>query len=182
MRLRNKHALVTGSSRGIGRGIALKLAEEGATVAVHYYQNHEAAADTLDRIRALGSDGVIIQADVSRVDDVRRIFAEVRATFGALDIFVSNARSELGTFYEPPMEISLDKWELAFNSQARAFLIGVQEAAALMQRAAASSRSRSRPAARREAGNRGSRWARPRRRWRAPAGILPSRWRSAASP
>jgi NAD(P)-dependent dehydrogenase (short-subunit alcohol dehydrogenase family) len=133
MRLTGKHALVTGSSRGIGRGIALKLAQEGATIAVHYCQNHKAAADTLERIREVGSDGVIVQADVSRVEDVRRIFAEVRATFGALDIFVSNARSELGTFYEPPLEISLDKWELAFNSQARAFLIGAQEATSLMQ-------------------------------------------------
>src|SRR5688500_8803304 len=132
MRLTGKQALITGSSRGIGRGIALKLAREGATVAVHYYRNHEAAADTLARIRELGSDGIIIQADVSRVDDVRRIFAEVRDTFGTLDIFVSNARSELTTFYEPPLDIALDKWALAFDSQARAFLVAVQQATPLM--------------------------------------------------
>ncbi len=132
MRLKGKQALITGSSRGIGRGIALKLAREGAVVAVHYYQNHEAAAETLARIRELGSDGVIVQADVSRVDDVRRVFAEVRDTFGSLDIFVSNARSELSTFYEPPLDLTLDKWAMAFDSQARAFLVAVQEAAPLM--------------------------------------------------
>jgi enoyl-[acyl-carrier protein] reductase III len=132
MRLTGKQALITGSSRGIGRGIALKLAREGATVAVHYYRNHEAAADTLARIRELESDGIIIQADVSRVDDVRRIFAEIRDTFGTLDIFVSNARSELTTFYEPPLDIALDKWALAFDSQARAFLVAVQQATPLM--------------------------------------------------
>jgi NAD(P)-dependent dehydrogenase (short-subunit alcohol dehydrogenase family) len=132
MTLKGKRALVTGSSRGIGRGIALKLAQEGATVAIHYFQNHKAAADTLARVREAGSDGVIVQADVSRVDDIHRMFAEVRDAFGALDIFVSNARSELGTFYEPPLHISLDKWELAFNSQARAFLVGAREATSLM--------------------------------------------------
>jgi NAD(P)-dependent dehydrogenase (short-subunit alcohol dehydrogenase family) len=132
MRLRGKQVLITGSSRGIGRGIALRLAREGATVAVHYYQNHEAAADTLARIRELGSDGVIVQADVSRGEDVQRMFAEVRGTFGALDVFVSNARSELPTFYEPPLDITLDKWATAFDSQARAFLLGVQHATRIM--------------------------------------------------
>jgi enoyl-[acyl-carrier protein] reductase III len=132
MRLKGKQAFVTGSSRGIGRGIALKLAREGAIVAIHYYQNHKAAADTLARVRELGSDGVIVQADVSRDEDVRRMFAEVGQTFGTLDIFVSNARGELATFYQAPMEISLDAWESAMRSQARAFLTGVHEAARVM--------------------------------------------------
>jgi NAD(P)-dependent dehydrogenase (short-subunit alcohol dehydrogenase family) len=134
MGLNGKQALVTGSSRGIGRGIALKLAQEGATVAIHYFQNHRAAADTLARVRELGSDGVIVQADVSRVDDIRRMFGELRDTFGSLDIFVSNARSEWATFYETPLNITLDQWDMAFNSQAKAFLVGVQEAAQSMPR------------------------------------------------
>jgi enoyl-[acyl-carrier protein] reductase III len=100
MRLKGKQALVTGSSRGTGRGIALKLAEEGVTIAVHYYRNHEAAADTLAQIREIGSDGIIVQADVSLVDDIRRVFAEIRDTFGTLDIFVSHARSELATSFQ----------------------------------------------------------------------------------
>jgi NAD(P)-dependent dehydrogenase (short-subunit alcohol dehydrogenase family) len=132
MRLKGKHALVTGSSRGIGRGIALKLGREGAIVAVHYYRNHQAASDTLAQIRELGSDGVIVQGDVSRVEDIRRIFAEVGGTFGTLDIFVSNARSEVGTFYEPPFTIALDKFDHAMDSQAKAFLVGAREAERLM--------------------------------------------------
>lgn len=132
MQLKGKQALVTGSSRGIGRGIALRLARDGATIAVHYYRNHQAAAETLARVRELGSDGVIVQADVSKTEDLQRMFAEVRSTFGTLDIFVSNARSELATFYEPPLDIQLDKWASAFDSQARAFLSGVQHAAAMM--------------------------------------------------
>jgi NAD(P)-dependent dehydrogenase (short-subunit alcohol dehydrogenase family) len=132
MRLEGKQALVTGSSRGIGRGIALKLAREGSVVAVHYFQNHEAAADTLAQVRELGSDGIIVQADVSRVEDVCRMFAEVRDTFGTLDIFISNARSELATFYQTPLDITLDKWAMALDSQARAFLVAVQHATPLM--------------------------------------------------
>jgi NAD(P)-dependent dehydrogenase (short-subunit alcohol dehydrogenase family) len=132
MQFKGKQALVTGSSRGIGRGIALRLARGGANVAVHYYRNHEAAADTLARIRELGADGVIVQGDVATPEDVRRIFAEVRGTFGTLDIFVSNARGEVGTFYEPPLEIALDKFDHAVDSQAKAFLVGAREAERLM--------------------------------------------------
>jgi NAD(P)-dependent dehydrogenase (short-subunit alcohol dehydrogenase family) len=98
MRLTGKQALVTGSSRGIGQGIALRLAREGAVVAVHYFRNHEAAAETLAQVRELGSDGVIVQGDLSLADDIRRIFAELRDTFGTLDVFVSSAPGESPAF------------------------------------------------------------------------------------
>src|ERR1700704_4671310 len=132
MSFQGKHALITGSSRGIGRGIALKLAEKGARVAVHYYRNQEAAQSTLEKIRAHGSDGCIVQADICRPDEIRRMFQQVRSEFGSLDIFVSNARTEASTFYEAPMEISLEKWDTAVDSQAKAFLVGVREAAPLL--------------------------------------------------
>jgi enoyl-[acyl-carrier protein] reductase III len=132
MSFKGKKALVTGSSRGIGRGIALKLAERGAQVAVHYYRNQGAAQATLEKIRGLGSNGFLVQADVCRPDEVRRVFQQVRSEFGSLDIFVSNARTEAATFYEAPMEITLDKWDTAVDSQAKAFLVAVREAAPLM--------------------------------------------------
>jgi NAD(P)-dependent dehydrogenase (short-subunit alcohol dehydrogenase family) len=132
MSLKGKNALVTGSSRGIGRGIALKLAEKGARVAVHYYRNQDAARTTLAKIREMGSDGFLVQADVCRPDEVSRIFQQVRSEFGSLDIFVSNARTEAPTFYQAPMEITLDKWDTAVDSQAKAFLVGVREAVPLM--------------------------------------------------
>src|SRR2546429_2598855 len=65
MTLRGKTALVTGGSRGIGRGIALKLAESGAKVAVHYYQKEDQAKATLEQLRACGSDGFVVKADRS---------------------------------------------------------------------------------------------------------------------
>src|SRR5713226_5536475 len=133
MTLRGKTALVTGGSRGIGRGIALKLAESGAKVAVHYYQKEDPAKATLEKLRACGSDGFVLQADVCKPEEIRRMFARVKSEFGALDIFVNNARPEVATFYEGPMSIGLDMFDFAINSQAKAFLVGVQEAVPMLR-------------------------------------------------
>jgi enoyl-[acyl-carrier protein] reductase III len=132
MSLKGKHALVTGGSRGIGRGIVLKLAEAGARVAIHYHVNEAAAKETLDRVRKHGADGILVQADVTKMDDVRRMFADVRQAFGTLDVFVANARPEAGTFYQKPMEITLEAWDHAMDSQGKAFLVAVREAVGLM--------------------------------------------------
>ena len=132
MTLKGKHALVTGGSRGIGRGIALKLAEEGAQVAVHFYVNESAAKETLEQVRKHGADGCLVQADVSRVEDVKRMFGQVRQHFGTLDVFVANARPEAARFYQKPMEVTLEAWDHAMDSQAKAFLVGVREAAGFM--------------------------------------------------
>ena len=127
-----KHALVTGSSRGIGRGIALKLAEQGVKVAIHYRSNETAAKDTLDKVRQRGSDGFTVQADVCRPDDITRMFSRLKSEFGALDIFVSNARPEVPEFYQGPMNIRLEQWDTALDSQAKAFLVAVRAACPLM--------------------------------------------------
>jgi enoyl-[acyl-carrier protein] reductase III len=132
MTLKGKHALVTGASRGIGRGIALKLAEGGARVAVHYHVNEAAARETLDRVRKHGADGFLVQADVSRMEDVQRMFAQVKQQFGTLDVLVANARPEAAAFYQKPMDLTLQAWDHAMDSQAKAFLVGVREAVALM--------------------------------------------------
>jgi NAD(P)-dependent dehydrogenase (short-subunit alcohol dehydrogenase family) len=127
-----KHALVTGSSRGIGRGIALKLAGQGVKVAVNYRKNEVAAKDTLAKVRQRGSDGFIVQADVCRPDDITGMFARLKSEFGKLDIFVSNARPDVPEFYQGPMNITLEQWDSALNSQARAFLLAVRAACPLM--------------------------------------------------
>jgi enoyl-[acyl-carrier protein] reductase III len=98
MSLKGKYALITGSSRGIGRGIALKLAEQGVKVAINYCCNEVVANDTLANVRGLGSDGFIVQGDVCRPDDIGRMFSRAKQEFGALDIFVANARPEVPTF------------------------------------------------------------------------------------
>jgi NAD(P)-dependent dehydrogenase (short-subunit alcohol dehydrogenase family) len=132
MSLQGKHALVTGSSRGIGRGIALKLAEKGVKVAINYYRNEGAAAETLARVRDRGSDGFVVQADVARPEEVGRMLRRVEDEFGSLDIFVSNALGQLFAYFSPPLEISIEQWDLALDSQAKAFLVGAREAARLM--------------------------------------------------
>ena len=132
MSLDQKHALITGSSRGIGRGIALKLAETGVKVGVHYYRNESAAKETLEAVRKRGSDGFVVQADVCRPEEITRMFQAVKTQFGTLEIFVSNARPEAAEFFQPPLDITLQQWDAAFDSQAKAFLIAVREASALM--------------------------------------------------
>ena len=134
MSLNGKHALITGSSRGIGRGIALKLAACGVKVAVHYYQNEAAANDTLAQVRNRGSDGFVVQADVMRPEQITGMFRKIQAEFGKLDIFVSNARPEAAAFFYPPLDVTLKQWDAAFDSQGKAFLVGVREAVSLMNK------------------------------------------------
>src|SRR6266446_6656705 len=101
MSLKGKYALITGSSRGIGRAIALKLAECGAKIGVHYYKNIDAANDTLAKVRERRSDGFIVQADVNRSDERRGMMHHVKIGVGNLRIFVSNGRAEIPEFYKP---------------------------------------------------------------------------------
>ena len=132
MSLNGKLALITGSSRGIGRGIAVKLAEQKVNVAVHYFQNEAAANATLAEVRKHGADGFILQGDVTKPADVSSLFDKVKSEFGKLDIFVANARPEAPTFFQAPLEISLEQWDTAFDSQSKAFLIAAREAANIM--------------------------------------------------
>ena len=134
MSLTGKHTLITGGSRGIGRGIALKMADEGAKVAITYYVNERAANDVLSKVRERGSDGFVMQLDVCRGEDISRVFERVQDEFGSLDILVSNARGEVPTFYQPPLELTPESWDSAVDSQAKAFLLEVQRASRLMGR------------------------------------------------
>jgi enoyl-[acyl-carrier protein] reductase III len=127
-----KCALITGSSRGIGRAIALKLAAKDYNIAVHYFSDQAAAEDTLAKVREAGADGFTVQADVTCPDEIARMFREVRRNFGKLDVFVSNARPELSSFYRTPLDMKLEHWNSAIDSQARAFLIGAQQASELL--------------------------------------------------
>ena len=132
MSFHSKVALITGSSRGIGQSIALKLAQQGVKIAVHYYQNETAARDTLATIQQYGADGFVLQADVSQPESIKQMFDWVETEFGKLDIFVHNARPELSTFYQSPLNLTLQQWEMAIDSQAKAFLVASQAAARLM--------------------------------------------------
>ena len=86
-----KSALVTGASRGIGRGIAIELARAGCRVAINYAGNAAAAAEALKLVQEAGSDGFIVQGDVAVAADRERLIAETVEKFGLLDLLVNNA-------------------------------------------------------------------------------------------
>ncbi|HSF05849.1 MAG TPA: 3-oxoacyl-[acyl-carrier-protein] reductase [Methylomirabilota bacterium] len=91
MKLKNRTALVTGASRGIGRAVALALADEGADVAVNYVSNEAAAMDVAQHVTKLGRRAILARADVSDYPDTFRMAQDVLKEFGHLDILVNNA-------------------------------------------------------------------------------------------
>ena len=91
MHLDGKTALVTGASRGIGRAIAIRLASEGASVAINYAGNAKAAEEVKSIIEAAGGKAMLVQADVSSAESVEAMIKEVVEAFGGIDILVNNA-------------------------------------------------------------------------------------------
>lgn len=89
--MRDKIALVTGGSRGIGRAIALRLAKEGAHVVFLYAGNGQAAQNTLDELLAMGGKAMAIQCDISNLSAVQEAFARIKQEWGTVDILVNNA-------------------------------------------------------------------------------------------
>ncbi|HWE24724.1 MAG TPA: SDR family oxidoreductase [Myxococcales bacterium] len=132
--LTQRTALVTGSSRGIGRGIALKLAEAGVErIAVNYLENDRAAEETARLLKDRGAEPLLIKANVGDVEQLKGMFSRVKEAWDALDIYVSNARASVGTgFYAPPMEISLEQWHATLDTQATEFLVACREAVSMM--------------------------------------------------
>lgn len=130
--LEGKKALVTGASRGIGRGIAIRLAERGATVAVNFLRNEAAAHETVDQVKSTGGEAFAVQADVARRDELIAMVQQAHQRLGGLDIFVHNALGDLLGFMTPPLQVTMEQWNTALECQQQAFLVGVQTAAPLM--------------------------------------------------
>lgn len=129
MRFSGQTALVTGSSRGIGRAIALRLAAEGADIVVHYRRDAGAADGAASAVEALGRRVLVVQADLGEAEAVRTMFDRVGETFGSLDILVANAAA---TAFKPLMETRQHHLEKTFAITVNAFIAAVQQAVELM--------------------------------------------------
>ncbi len=127
--LKGKVAIVTGASRGIGRAIAERLARDGASVVVNYAVKAEAAKKVVAGIEAKGGRAVAVQADISKVADVRRLFKETRKLFKRLDILVNNA----GIFiYKSLAETTEEDFDRLFAINTKGAFFAMQEAAKCM--------------------------------------------------
>jgi enoyl-[acyl-carrier protein] reductase III len=124
-----KVALVTGSSRGIGRAIALRLAQDGADVVVNYRKREEEARATACAVEAVGARAVPVQANMADPTEIERLFATVREEFGALDFLVCNAASGVQSTM---LEATVKAWDLAMNVNARSYLLCAQAAFPLL--------------------------------------------------
>ncbi|MDR4316952.1 enoyl-[acyl-carrier-protein] reductase FabL [Niallia circulans] len=127
----NKVALITGSSRGIGKATAIRLAKEGYDIVINYARSKKAAQETADEITALGRKVLLVKANVGDVDKIKAMFAEVKAEFGRLDVFINNAASGV---LRPIMELEESHWNWTMNINSKALLFGAQEAAKLMDK------------------------------------------------
>jgi NAD(P)-dependent dehydrogenase (short-subunit alcohol dehydrogenase family) len=129
--LSGRTALVTGSSRGIGRAIALKLGELGADVAVNYVTRDRDAQDVVDQLHAMGRRSFAVCADVSRLEALDGLFDRVAAEWQTLDIYVNNA-IDVASF-GPVTRLKPDAWRHTIDSHVTTFLVGSQRAAKLMK-------------------------------------------------
>jgi glucose 1-dehydrogenase len=127
--LTGKKALVTGSSRGIGQGIALCLAKQGADVAINYHSKAQEAEVVVASVKALGRSSFAIQADVSDIESIKKMFEEIKSQWGKLDIFVNNA----GILQFKPFEqVTLQDWDQMINTNLRGQYFCAQQAVGLM--------------------------------------------------
>ncbi|MFD1739696.1 enoyl-[acyl-carrier-protein] reductase FabL [Bacillus salitolerans] len=126
-----KVALVTGSSRGIGKAIALRLAKQGYDIIVNYARSKSAAEETAREIEALGRKAVVIKANVGKPEKIKEMFAEIDEHFDRLDIFVSNAASGV---LRPLMELEESHWDWTMDINSKALLFCAQEAAKRMEK------------------------------------------------
>src|SRR5258706_1763330 len=131
MVLKDKVALITGGSRGIGRAIAERLAADGANVSLSYIISRKEAEAVATAVRASGSEAIAIQADVGSVRDCRRLFKETLEKFGHIDILVNNAGLAR---VKPLIKVDEDDFEAVFAGNARGPFFLMQEAARHMGR------------------------------------------------
>ena len=127
--LKNKVALITGSSRGIGKATALKLASLGSDIIINYVKNAEKAEEIVTFLKDSGVNSIAIKADIGDPDQIKSMFSQIKEHFGKLDILINNAAfGALG----PAMRIGKFTWNMTMNLNTGGLLLCTQNAVKLM--------------------------------------------------
>lgn len=129
MKFKDKVALVTGASSGIGRATAIKFAGEGARVVVNYRSNPHGAQEVVGEIEKLGGEAIPVQANVADPAQVEALFAKTLEAFGGLDILINNAGSTVG---KPFLEMTKEDWLSSFDDNFFGAVLCSQQAAKIM--------------------------------------------------
>lgn len=130
-KMTNKVALVTGSSRGIGKEIALRLAKEGYDIVINYARSKTAALEVANEVESYGRKALVVKANVGKVDKIKELFTKIDEEFGRLDVFVSNAASGV---LRPVMELEESHWDWTMDINSKGYLFAAQEAAKRMDK------------------------------------------------
>lgn len=125
--LNNKVALITGSARGLGKAIAERYAALGANIIINYSKDKSSADEVLSNIKAMGAKAIAIQADISKVADLERLFAEAKLQFGKIDIVVANAGIELVEV--PVTDFTEAQFDRVFSINTKGSYFTLQQAA-----------------------------------------------------
>jgi enoyl-[acyl-carrier protein] reductase III len=125
----SKVALITGSSRGIGKALAITLARDGASVVINYKKNQDLAEETVTEVEAAGGKAIAVQADVEEPDEIEALFEAAESEYGRLDYYVSNAAASA---FKPILELGQHHLDRSYAMNVRAFVLGAQRAVALM--------------------------------------------------
>lgn len=125
-KLKGQVAIVTGSSSGIGKGIVLAMAKAGAKVVVNYHSNEESAEKILDEIKSFGGEGIAVEANVSKEEDVKKLFQSTYDAFETLDILVNNAGIQKDADL---VDMSLEDWQMVIDINLTGQFLCAREAA-----------------------------------------------------
>lgn len=125
--LNNKVAVITGSARGLGKAIAERYAALGADIVINYSRDKASADDVVSNIKAMGANVIAVQADVSKVADIERLFKEAKDAFGKIDIVVANAGIEL--VETPVTDFTEEQFDRVFGINTKGTYFAMQQAA-----------------------------------------------------
>ncbi|MDQ3537128.1 MAG: SDR family oxidoreductase, partial [Bacteroidota bacterium] len=125
-RLKGQVAIVTGSSSGIGKAVVMEMAREGAKVVVNYNSDRESAEEILKEINGFGGEGIVVEANVSKEDEVKNMFKKTIEAFGTVDILVNNAGIQKDGDL---VNLSLEDWQTVIDINLTGQFLCAKEAA-----------------------------------------------------